>query len=144
MDERNDLLKTHTEQQPVFYPIPFNFKVRYFEIAPLSSVERLCFCVLWPHYTPVSLHSGHSRPLLRVLKGSELTWLNSGRRKGEGQPVKDLHCTGFPFILFKFILQLHTALPLDGCAVSYTENSVSTSKGRPEPLTVSPNKTNHS
>ena len=47
--------------------------------------------------------------------------------------VKGLHYTGFPFILFKFILQLQAVLPLDGFAVSYTANSLSTPKGRPKP-----------
>lgn len=100
--------------------------------------------LLCPMALPLCLHSGHSRPQPKDLKDSELTQLNSGKRKGWGQQVKDLHYTDFPFILFKFLLQLHAVLSLDGCAVSYTANSLSTSKGTPELLMVSQNKPNHS
>lgn len=43
--------------------------------------------------------------------------------------VKDLHYTGFPFVLFRSILQLQAILPLDGCAVSYTATVLGTTKG---------------
>lgn len=51
----------------------------------------------------------------------------------EQSTVKGLHYTSFPLILFKFILQLQAFLPLDGSAVSYTANGLSTPKGRPKP-----------
>lgn len=55
------------------------------------------------------------------------------RPASEVSTVKGVHYTGFPFILFKFILQLQAVLPLGGFAVSYTANSLSTPKGRPKP-----------
>lgn len=102
-------LETHTKQKPVLCPIPFNFKVRYFRIATLSSVERLCFCALWPYHSAcIQDIPGLSQRIWKIQSLPSLTLARE--RDGASKwsiciiQISHLFCSSFYYSFMQFCL----------------------------------------